>query len=229
MTVKMSVLHCLMMSYGGELLAQYQGLLKTHHEYVQSADSRLRSFQERCAAFQGLESQVSVFQKQVANLNEKLSSFDVAFVNAKANGKEQNKKIKSLTKNLNQLNVEGRLAEASPLMAMTDYLFLRRFLIDTRVSPPVAKESTVTPVSSSLELPLNDVPFSYAAALGQNEEWGVSHIVGEDVGSPLAQGPKRVSFGPNDVVVAFSVEEKGNGSPSPPSAAEEDVASPSRV
>nr|GEZ78923.1 hypothetical protein [Tanacetum cinerariifolium] len=33
------------------------------------------------------------------------------------------------------------------------------------------RESTVTPVSSSLELPSNDALFSYVVALEQNEEW----------------------------------------------------------
>ncbi|GKE32354.1 hypothetical protein Tco_1451676 [Tanacetum coccineum] len=162
----------------------------------------------------------------------------------------------------------SRLAEASPLMAMTDYPFLKKVSDcashplsailqlkpkklarsedvsdpkDTRVSPPIAKESIMTPVCSSLGLPSNDVLFSSATALGHNEEWvnvmvdtpynkmadgvvndkprdvfmqGVSHTVSEDVGSSLAQGQERVSFGPNDVVVALSVGEKDNGSSS---------------
>nr|GEW69558.1 hypothetical protein [Tanacetum cinerariifolium] len=112
---------------------------------------------------------------------------------------------------------------------------------DTHVSPTVVKESNVTLVSSSLELPSNDVPFLHVAALGKNKEWVntmvdtpdnkmadgvvndksrdvfvkvVSHTVSEDDGSSLAQGPKRVSFSPNDVVVALSVGEKDNGSSS---------------
>nr|GEW65247.1 hypothetical protein [Tanacetum cinerariifolium] len=73
--------------------------------------------------------------------------------------------------------------------------------------------STVTPVSTSLEFPSNDVPSSSTTPLGQNEEWindmvdvpsnemadgaandkpkdmfmqGISHAIGEDVGLPLA-------------------------------------------
>nr|GEW44229.1 hypothetical protein [Tanacetum cinerariifolium] len=113
---------------------------------------------------------------------------------------------------------------------------------DTRVSPTVVKESNVTLVSSSLEFPSNDVPFLHVVALGKNKEWlntmvdtpdnkmadgvvndksrdvfvkVVSHTVSEDDGSSLAQGPKRVSFSPNDVVVALFVGEKDNGSSSP--------------
>ncbi|GJS30858.1 hypothetical protein Tco_0491478 [Tanacetum coccineum] len=56
LAAKTSVLHCLMMSHIGELLARYRGLLKSHHDYVQSADSQLRGLQEKCSAYQGLES-----------------------------------------------------------------------------------------------------------------------------------------------------------------------------
>ncbi|GKA88789.1 hypothetical protein Tco_0810553 [Tanacetum coccineum] len=74
----MSVVHCLMMSLGGELLAQYRGLLKSHHEYVQS----------------------------VTDLNDKVLSSDVAFVKDKAKGKDRKKKIKSLSKSLDQLTAK---------------------------------------------------------------------------------------------------------------------------
>ncbi|GJV87373.1 hypothetical protein Tco_1531311 [Tanacetum coccineum] len=313
LTEKMSVLHCLMMSHGGDLLARYRGLLKSHHDFAQSADSRLKSLQERYATFQGLESQVSGFQKQVVDLNGKLSSSDAALNQAtvlKAGKDAEILQLKAsplefaslfglkeeLAVVLNKVSrlvpgVQGRLAKAYPLVASTayplvastDYPFLNKVSDhvahplsvilqlepkklahlggvlapkDTRFSPPIAKESTVAPVSSSLELPSNDDPFSSVAALRQNEEWvnamvdmpdskmangvvndklgyifmqGVSHTIGEDVGSSLAYGPERASFGPNDVVVALSIGEKDNGSLSSPSAAEEDVASPSRV
>nr|GEU63216.1 RNA-directed DNA polymerase, eukaryota [Tanacetum cinerariifolium] len=66
LTIKMSVLHCLMMSHRGELLARYWGLLKSHHDYAQSVDSRLKRLQERCDAFQALESQ-SLVRKFLAS------------------------------------------------------------------------------------------------------------------------------------------------------------------
>ncbi|GJV24994.1 hypothetical protein Tco_1377689, partial [Tanacetum coccineum] len=65
-------MHCMMMSHGGELLARYCGLLQSHHEYVLSADSRLKGYEER----------------------------------SKAKGKERKKKIKSLTKSLDNLHAE---------------------------------------------------------------------------------------------------------------------------
>ncbi|GJS49058.1 hypothetical protein Tco_0599179 [Tanacetum coccineum] len=278
-----------------------------------------------CFSFEGLESQVSGFQKQVTGLNDKLSSSDAAFVKAKAKGKEQKKKIKSLTKNLDQLNAEvaclsialnqaaileaekddeilrlkasppevqgellslaasarfecglsmhrtheefaavlkkishfvpgaqERLVEASPLVAKTGYSFQNKIFDHaadplsvilhlepeklassanvpvpkgTRVPPPVVKESTVTPVSSSLELLSKTVPSSFAAASRQNKEWinamvdvpdngesrdvflqGISHTVDGDARLALYRS-ERVSSDPIDVVVALSLLE----------------------
>ncbi|GJX89803.1 hypothetical protein Tco_0343129 [Tanacetum coccineum] len=104
---KMSVLHCMMMSHRGELLARYRGLLKSHHVYVQSTDSRLKGLQQRLTSFQGLKSQVSGLKKQVTDLNHKVTASDAAFVKAKAKGKERKKKIKSLSKTLDQFTIKS--------------------------------------------------------------------------------------------------------------------------
>ncbi|GKB62666.1 hypothetical protein Tco_0918852 [Tanacetum coccineum] len=94
-----------------ELLARYRGLLKSHDKYDQSTDSRLKSFRQRFTSFQGLESKVSGLKKQVADLNDKVTTSDVAFFKDKAKGKEQKKKIKSLSKSLDQFTTEAaRLA-----------------------------------------------------------------------------------------------------------------------
>ncbi|GJX06339.1 hypothetical protein Tco_0194271 [Tanacetum coccineum] len=132
------------------------------------------------------------------------------------------------------------LTEASPHVAQTDYSFLNKIseyvaeplsvilrleleklvrptnvpiLRDTRVSPPIAKESTMTPVSNSLELSANVVPASFAIALEQNEEQGTSHVL-DDVTEVTVVGSERVSSGLTDVVVALSAGEKGDGSAS---------------
>nr|GEV95993.1 retrovirus-related Pol polyprotein from transposon TNT 1-94 [Tanacetum cinerariifolium] len=170
LTTKISVLHYLMMSHGGELLARYQGLLKTHHEYVQSADFRLRSLQESAGFEHGLS--MDQTQGEFVEVLKKIFRFVPG--------------------------AQLRLAEASPLVAMTDYPFSKKvsdcashplsviFQLepkqlahlddssaqkDTHVSLPVAKESNVTPRSSSLEFPSNDVPFLSVATLEQNKEW----------------------------------------------------------
>nr|GFB09463.1 hypothetical protein [Tanacetum cinerariifolium] len=124
---------------------------------------------------------------------------------------------------------QERLAKASPLVTQTDYTFLNKIskyaaeplsvilqlesekLVrlanipiprDTCVSP-IAKESTVTPISKSLELSANVVPASS----------GTSHVL-DDVAEVTVVGSERVSSGLTDVVVALSASEKGDGSAS---------------
>ncbi|GJU71247.1 hypothetical protein Tco_1262652 [Tanacetum coccineum] len=99
----MSVLHCLMMSHGGELLARYLGLLQSHYEYVQSTDLRLKGYQENFASLTGLESQVFILWGQVTGLNNKLFASDASFAKSKAKGNKRKKKIKSLNKSLDNL------------------------------------------------------------------------------------------------------------------------------
>ncbi|GJU59852.1 zinc finger, CCHC-type containing protein [Tanacetum coccineum] len=105
LAVKMSVLHCMMMLHGGELLVRYHGLNQSH----QSADFRLKGYEEKVASLTGLDLQVSTLKKQVSGLNDKLSSSDASFAKSKAKGKERKKKIKSLTKSLDNLHPKGLL------------------------------------------------------------------------------------------------------------------------
>nr|GFA76427.1 hypothetical protein [Tanacetum cinerariifolium] len=102
----MSVLHCVMMSHGGELLACYRGLLQSYHEYVQSTDSRLKVYEEKVNGADGLELQLSTLKKQVSRLNDKLDSSGASFAKSKAKEKERKKKTKSLTKSLDNLHAE---------------------------------------------------------------------------------------------------------------------------
>ncbi|GKF58098.1 hypothetical protein Tco_0171635, partial [Tanacetum coccineum] len=128
-------------------------------------------------------------------------------------------------------------------------------LRDARVSPPIAKESTVTPTSESLELPTNVVPSSSVVASEQNEEWVNDMVDGPDPkitdgsanaksGSVFVQGTscafddtvgvtevgsERASFSPSEIVVALSAGKKGDGSLPSSTADEEAVSNPSRV
>ncbi|GJY91708.1 hypothetical protein Tco_0507490 [Tanacetum coccineum] len=211
LTAKMSVLHCMMTSHGGELLTRYRGLNRSHHEYVLLADSRLKGYEEK----------------------------------SKAKGKERKKKIKSLTKSMDNLHAEvaclfadlnratglvqkflasdefsrvqgellslaasDRLVEASSLVAQTDYAFLNKIFEhateplsvilqlepekltrptnvptsrDARVSLPIAKESIVTPASESLELSTNVALAPSAVTLEQNKEWVNAMVDGPNV------------------------------------------------
>ncbi|GKC43246.1 hypothetical protein Tco_1060968 [Tanacetum coccineum] len=156
---------------------------------------------------------------------------------------------------------QERLDEASPLVAQTDYAFLNKIseytveplsvilqlelekLVrsvnvpiprDSRVSPPIAKELTVTPVSKSLELSANVVPASSIVALEQNEEQVSATVDGSDLemtdgaAHSKSGGSERVFYGLTDAVVALSASEKGDGS-APSSTVEEVIVPPSGV
>ncbi|GJT89795.1 hypothetical protein Tco_1078640 [Tanacetum coccineum] len=113
LTAKMSALHCMMMSHGGELLARYCRLNQSHHEYVLSTNSRLKGYEEKFASLTGLELQVSTLKKQVSGLNDKLATSNASFAKSNAKGKERKKKIKSITKSLYNLHSEvARLSAA---------------------------------------------------------------------------------------------------------------------
>ncbi|GJT70890.1 hypothetical protein Tco_1030176, partial [Tanacetum coccineum] len=246
LTKKMSVLHYMMMSHGGELLAYYRGLNQSHHEYVLLTDSRLKGYEEKVVGLTGLELQVYTLKKQVFGLNDKLATSDASFSKSKAKGKERTKKIKPLNKSLDNLHYEvARLSAAlnqatilkglvwnflasdefsrvqgelltldasvgserrlsmhqtkDEFAGISEYAAEPLLVIlqlepeklvrpsnvpiprDTRVSPPIAKESIVTPVSKSLELSANVVPASSAVALEQNEEQVSDAVDGSDL------------------------------------------------
>ncbi|GKC23825.1 hypothetical protein Tco_1025975, partial [Tanacetum coccineum] len=306
LTTKMSVLHCMMMSHDGELLARYRGLNQFHHEYVLSTDSRLKGYEERVADLIGLELQVSTLKKKkkikslsksLDNLHYKVARLSAALNQAAILEAERDEEIlllkatplkfssffrgqfqaasagfecelsmhltkdefaNVLKKMVNFMpGAQERLAEASSLVAQTDNAFLNKIskyaveplsvilqlelekLVrpaivpipkDTRVSPPIAKESTVTPVSKSLELSANVVPASSVIALEQNEEKVSVAVDGSDLemtdgAAHSKSGGERVSSALTDVVVALSAGEKGDGS-APSSTVEEVVVPP---
>ncbi|GJT48411.1 hypothetical protein Tco_0974568 [Tanacetum coccineum] len=107
----------------------------------------------------------------------------------------------------------------------------------TRVSPPIAKESTVTPVSESLELSAN-VNFTASVVASEHNEGMVNvevdgsdpkmtddtaavksghafaqgiSVAFDDVAELVEVGSRRVPSGPDDVVVSLSALEKGDG------------------
>ncbi|GKE14048.1 hypothetical protein Tco_1421625 [Tanacetum coccineum] len=119
---------------------------------------------------------------------------------------------------------QERLAEASPLVAQTDYAFLNKISkhdveplsvilqleLEKLVSPHVVKELNVTPDSKSLELSANVDLTTFVVASEHNEEMGMS-VVLDDAVELAGVGSGHVSSGPNDVVVALSTGEEGDG------------------
>ncbi|GKA02751.1 hypothetical protein Tco_0675532 [Tanacetum coccineum] len=285
LTAKMSVLHCMMMSHGGELLARYRRLNQSHHEYVLSTDSRLKGYEEKSKA-KGKERKKNIksLTKSLDNLHTEVARLFVALNQATILEAERDEEILRLKTTALEFSSffrgkfqclvrkflasdefnRDRLAEASPHVAQTDYAFLNKIsehaaeplsvilqlepekLVrptnvptprDARVSPLVAKESTVTPASKSLELSANVDLTTFFVASEHNEEMVTTEVDGsdpkmtddtitamsehafvqgmsiilDDAVELAGVGSRHVSSSPNDVVVALSAGEKGEG------------------
>nr|GEV35266.1 hypothetical protein [Tanacetum cinerariifolium] len=218
----------------GGVAAKYEftreELNQSHHKYVLSADSRLKGYEEKVASLTGLELQVSTLKKRVSNLNDKLSYSDASFAKSKAKGEllslaagvgferglsmhQTKDEFAAVLKKMDPFmpGAQGRLAEA-----------------DTRVSPPIAKDSIVAPASKSLEFFANVDPALFVVASEQNKEWGTSYVL-DDLAEVTVVSSRRVSFGLTVVVVAFFASEKGYGSLPFVAADEEATANSSRV
>ncbi|GJW85520.1 hypothetical protein Tco_0158665 [Tanacetum coccineum] len=177
---------------------------------------------------------------------------------------------------------QERLAEASLLVAQTDYAFLNKIseyaveplsvilqlelekLVrlanvptsrDACVSPPVAKELTVTPASKSLELSANVDSIASVVASEHNEKMVNAEVDGsdpkmtydtitakfrhafmqgmfvvlDDAVELAGVGSGRISSDPNDVVVSLSFGEEGDGLAPSSVAGEGAVVDPSGV
>ncbi|GJZ33521.1 hypothetical protein Tco_0578957 [Tanacetum coccineum] len=96
------------------------------------------------------------------------------------------------------------------------------------VSPPITKESTVTPTFKSLELSTNSGLALSVVASEHNEEMGISVSL-EDAVELVVIGLGCASSCPNDVVVTLSAGDKGDGLVPSAVAGDDAAANPSRV
>ncbi|GJW73890.1 hypothetical protein Tco_0133260 [Tanacetum coccineum] len=256
LTAKMSVLHCMVMSHGGELLARYRGLNQSHHEYVLLADSMLKGYKEKVATLTGLELQVSTLRSSLDNLHDEVARLSADLNSATVLEAEKDEEILRLK--ATPLEVHGKLLYLAASAGFERGLTRSANVPTSRdacVSPPIAKELTVIPSSGPLKLSANIVPAPFVVALEQHKEWvsvmvdgldaemtdgaapaksgsvfvqGISHAL-DDVDKVTTVGSERVFSGPTDVVVALSIGEKGDGSFPFSTANGEATANPSRV
>nr|GEV52404.1 hypothetical protein [Tanacetum cinerariifolium] len=212
LTAKMSVFHYMMMSHGGELFARYRGLNQSHHEYV---------------------------------LSQILKGYEAK---SKAKEKEMKKKIKLRSKSLDNLHSEGLIQKflasdefsrvQGELLSLAASAGFKHGLTnvpiprDTRVSPPIAKESIVTPNEQHVSTAVDGSNLKMIDGATHSKSGGVfvqgtSHAL-DDVAEVTVEGSERVSSSLTDVVVALSAGEKGAGS-APSSTVEEFGFAPSAL
>ncbi|GJW37532.1 hypothetical protein Tco_0060452 [Tanacetum coccineum] len=221
----MSMLHCMMISHGGELLARYRGLNQSHHENLLSTYYRLKGYEEKFAGLTGLELQVSTLKKQFSRVQGELLSLAASFGFERGLSMHQTKDefVDVLKKMVNFMPVILQL-EPKKLVRPANVPIPR----DTRVSPLIAKESTVTPVSTAVDR--SDLEMTDGVAHSKSRGvfvQGTSHIL-DDVAEVTVVGSKCISSGLTDVVVALPAGEKGDGS-TPSSTVKEVVVPPSGV
>ncbi|GJW34831.1 putative reverse transcriptase domain-containing protein [Tanacetum coccineum] len=252
LTVKMSVLHCMMMSHGSELLARYRGV------YLEEAGFRLNnklsspdaSFakskakcKERKKKIKSLTKSLDKLHAEVARLSSDLNRAtileakkDEEILYLKATPLEFSSFFQGQFQGLKMANfmpgAQDRLAEASLLVAQTDYAFLNK--ISEHATEPLSVILQLEPKKLAC---LANVPFKGYAEMTDGAApsksggvfvQGISHVL-DDVAEVTVVRSERVSSGPNDIVVSLSVGEKGDGS-LPSSAVDEvDAINPSRV
>ncbi|GJS19790.1 hypothetical protein Tco_0448422, partial [Tanacetum coccineum] len=103
---KMNVLHCLMISHGRELMAQFRVLIKTYDEYRLKSEAKDKSLQQQLSSINSLNYQVTNLKRQVDVLQDQANTFVVAPAKAKEKSKGHKKKVKYLNKVIDQLTSE---------------------------------------------------------------------------------------------------------------------------
>ncbi|GKB09469.1 hypothetical protein Tco_0837781, partial [Tanacetum coccineum] len=151
LTAKMSVLHCMLMSHGGELLARYRGLLLSHHEQVFGLNDNLYSSD---ASFAKSKAKRNERKKKIKSLTKSLDSLHAEDLVRKFIASDEFSRVQGELLSLaasagfehglsmHQTKDEfsfmlkkmahfvpgalGRLAEVSSLIAQTNYAFLNK-------------------------------------------------------------------------------------------------------
>nr|GEU86630.1 hypothetical protein [Tanacetum cinerariifolium] len=210
LTTKMSVLHCMMMPHGGELLDRYHGLIKSYHDYAQSTNSRMKILQDRPRLRERTKKKIKSLTKNLDQLHAEVACLSVALNQVAVIEAEKDDEILRLKASPRSLfpssEVVFRVWSESSLLVMS----LAEFRVDSSLWLPVNKISdhAVDPLSVILHLELEKLARSSNVPILKDTRvpppMGISHMVDGDVRLAL-DGSERVSFDPNDVVVALSL------------------------
>nr|GEW19774.1 hypothetical protein [Tanacetum cinerariifolium] len=187
-TIKISVLHFPMMSHGGELLTRYRldyevsSLKRQVTDHNDKLSSSNVAF-VKSKAKEDRKKNIKSLSKNLDQLTAKVARLYVTLNQATVLEAEMDVEIfcDEFTKVGELLSLD---ASAGFERGLSMHQNQEEFdLVLNKISHfvPSPQGSTLTPISLSLELPSNDAPFLYVAALGQNEEWGIAHPVDENV------------------------------------------------
>nr|GEV34346.1 hypothetical protein [Tanacetum cinerariifolium] len=174
LTAKMSVLHCIMMSHGGELLARYRevaclsaALNQTTVLEAEKDEEILRLKETPSERVQGELSSLAAsarFERGLIMHQTKDEFADVL------------KKMANFILGAQDRLAKAPLLEPEKLACPTNVPTSR----DARVSPPIKKELTVTPASKSLELSTNADLTPFVVASEHNEDMVNAEVDGSD-------------------------------------------------
>ncbi|GKA09205.1 hypothetical protein Tco_0688536 [Tanacetum coccineum] len=187
LTAKMSVLHYMMMSYGGELLARYQLQVSTLKKQVSGLNDKLvssdASFAKSKAKGKERTKKIKSLTKSLDSLHAKVARLSANLNRATVLEAEKDEEILRLKATPLDVGFEYGLSMhwtkdefADVLKKMANFMHGAQDRLDeaspldARVSPPIVKETTATPASKSLEFSTNAVPASSVVAFEQNEE-----------------------------------------------------------
>ncbi|GJS96886.1 hypothetical protein Tco_0803854 [Tanacetum coccineum] len=195
LTAKMSVLHCIMMSHGG------------------------KKVEERVAGVAGLELQVSTLKKHATVLE---AEKDEEILRLKATppefasffGGQFQDLVRKFLASDEFSRVQGELLSLAASAGFERGLSMHRtkdeFVAVLKKMANFMPRVDCAPASKSLELSTNADLAPSVVASEHNEEMGI-YVALEDVVELVVIGSGCASSGPNDVVVALSAGEKGDG------------------
>ncbi|GJS94814.1 hypothetical protein Tco_0801782 [Tanacetum coccineum] len=209
LTHKLSVLHCVMMFHGGELLVRLWGLSKAHDEYKSSSESNLKGLNQQLSSINGLNSQIYDLKEQFIVEAAQLAS-DLTDARRAEARKRQGMVQKFLGSDefsrvrgeIISLALNVRLIEATPLVVTAEYPY-----------PSKVVDHSNDPLSSLISLEPDRlshlVPASAPRAVVVPPSYNESTIT---PASPLNELASKDA--PSSVVVALTAEKEGEYAPS---------------
>ncbi|GJR43829.1 hypothetical protein Tco_1311932 [Tanacetum coccineum] len=242
LTAKMSVLHCLMMSHGGELLAQYRGLLLSHHSFLllmprflipKTRERRGKKIKSVTKSLDNLHAEVARLSIDLNRATVLEAEKDEEILRLKATplafASFSRGQFQALVRKFLASDEFGRVQVELLSLAASDG-FERGLSIHRTKEEFVVVLKKISQFVPGAHDRLAEASYCEMVDVAANAKpgdmfvHGISHVV-DDVTELTVTGSECASSGPGDVVVALSAREKDDGSV-PSSTIEEVVAPP---